>query len=269
MALDLPPLPGTQTRALQMVSEADISFRDLAPVVEADPALTAAVLRAANSAMSAPVRRIEAAEQALIRIGLEHTRRIVIGAVVSGNTSGLSRSGLDVNELWRHLIACALIADTTAWGEVRRTASFTAGLLHDVGRLAMAHTLPSQYTQVVAKVAEGMDPVEAEKKVFGVDHTHAGLGVARTWNIPDDIAEAIGDHHSGAHGALSWVTWNARRISWSLGIGDGLRVPESIEFDPESEDGQIVAALGGPEKLLKQVGWYTGVITGQPLAAAA
>lgn len=75
-------------------------------------------------------------------IGVERARHIIAGAIISGNTSGLRRANLDVDELWRHIVACALIADVAAWGEMRRSASFTAGLLHDIGRLGMAHVLP-------------------------------------------------------------------------------------------------------------------------------
>lgn len=261
-SLDLAPLPGTQARALALVGQADVSFRELGQVVEADPALTAAVLRAANSAASAPIDRIEVAGQALVRIGLEQTKRIVAGAIVSGNMSNLRHAGLDTTELWRHLIGSALIADTTAWGEVRRSASFTAGLMHDVGRLAMANAIPEQYAEVARLVRSGVDAVEAEQTVFGTDHLTVGREIAEVWALPPEMAEAIGDHHYGALSALSWVVWNSRRVTWSLGIGDGVEAPPEPTFDPASEDAEIVAVLGGPEALHQQIAWYTGAITG-------
>ena len=260
--LDLAPLPGTQARALALVGQADVTFRELGGVIEADPALTAAVLRAANSAASAPIGRIEIASQALVRIGLEHTKRIVAGAIVSGNMTNLRRAGIDTTELWRHLIGCALIADTTAWGEVRRSASFTAGLMHDVGRLAMANAIPDQYAEAVALIRGGIDAVEAEQTVFGIDHLLVGREVAEVWDLPANMAEAIGDHHHGALSALSWVVWNSRRITWSLGIGDGVESAPEVTFDPASEDAEIVTQLGGVEALQRQIAWYTGAITG-------
>jgi putative nucleotidyltransferase with HDIG domain len=261
MELDLPPLPGSQVRALAIVGQAEVDFRELSKVVESDPSLTAAVLRAANSAMSSPLGRIETADQGLVRIGVERARRIIAGAIVSGNTSGLGRANLDVTELWRHLVASALIADVAAWGEVRRSASFTAGLLHDIGRLGMAHVLPTRYAEVVALVRGGAETIEAEQHVFGVDHLAVGAEIARAWNVPDDIAEAIGDHHhAGAPGALTWVTWKSRRIVKSLGIGDGVQPPEEpAELAPE--DAKIIATLGGVERLESMIAWYTGAMT--------
>lgn len=65
--------------------------------------------------------------------------------------------------------------------------------------------------------------MEAEYHLFGVDHVTVGAEIARAWSIPDDIAETIGDHHhEGTPGALTWVTWESRRIVASLGIGDGV-----------------------------------------------
>lgn len=266
MEFELPPLPGSQVRALAIVGRAEVDFRELAKVVESDPSLTAAVLRAANSAMSSPLGRIETADQGLVRIGVERARRIIAGAIVSGNTSGLRRANLDVNELWRHLVACALIADVAAWGEVRRSASFTTGLLHDIGRLGMAHVLPTRYAEVVALVHGGADVIEAELHVFGVDHVTVGAEIARAWSIPDDIAEAIGDHHhEGAPGALTWVTWKSRRIVASLGIGDGVVRGAEPAAELDAEDAKIIATLGGAERLESMIGWYTGAMT----AAAA
>ena len=76
------------------------------------------------------------------------------------------------------LIATGVLADATAWGEVRRSASFTAGLMHDVGRLAMANAIPDQYAEAVALIRGGIDAVEAEQTVFGIDHLLVGREVA-------------------------------------------------------------------------------------------
>ncbi|RLT28438.1 MAG: HDOD domain-containing protein [Chloroflexi bacterium] len=257
---DLPPLPGTQARAFGLVIRADATFKDLASVIEVDPALTGAILRAANSASSSPIARIDVAERALIRIGMERTKRIIAGAIVSGNSSQLRRVGIDMDEFWRHLIACALLADTTAFGGDHRTVGFTAGLMHDIGRIAMAHSFPGQYAEVVQLVRSGMDACAAEEQIFGTTHTVVGAEVAQAWGLGDDLVEAISDHHYGALGTLSWLIWNSRRLSWSLGIGDGLETPEAVTFDPNGEDSEIVRALGGVEGFENQINWFMGAI---------
>ena len=256
VAVDLPTLPAAHTRALAMMSRHDAGAAEIAAIVEGDPALTSSVLRASNSAAYAPLSPIRTANNAIVRIGLAMTRRIVAGAALGSAFSNLSRSGLDVDELWRHVVACALLADATAWADGPRTEAFTAGILHDIGRLAMAAAQPEQYAQVVDLVRAGLPAEEAERQVFGVDHIEWGVKVGKTWDFPPDVVEAIAEHHDGGGNPLTWVTWNGRRVSWSLGIGDGLAVPDEVSFDPDSEDAGIVDAAGGAEDFASQIDWY-------------
>ena len=95
----------------------------------------------------------------------------------------------------------------------------------------------------------GLPAEEAERQVFGVDHIQWGVKVGKTWDFPPDVVEAIAEHHDGGGNPLTWVTWNGRRVAWSLGIGDGLVVPDEVSFDPDSDDAGIVDAAGGAEGL--------------------
>lgn len=257
-ALDIPALPVAHARALQMLSQHDASTSDLAATIESDPALTTAVLRAANSAAFAPLTPIRTANDAIVRIGLSLSRRIIAGAALQNSFGSLERAGLDTAELWRHVIACALLASATAWAGGPRTEAFTTGLLHDVGRLAMATNDPVRYAGVAERVRAGTDAREAEVAVFGLDHVEWGMQIGAAWHFADEVVEAIGDHHDGGSGALSWVTWNGREIARRLGIGDGLTPPGDPTLDAESEDGAILDALGGPAGLRAQIEWFRG-----------
>ena len=125
----------------------------------------------------------------------------------------------------------------------------------------MAHVLPTKYAQVVGLVRAGVEPIEAETHVFGVDHRAVGAEIAHAWNIPHEIAEAIGDHHHpGSTGALTWSIWRSRRLAWNLGIGDGIERPEEPAAELAPEDAKLVAALGGPEHLEAMIEWYTGAM---------
>ncbi|MSQ30923.1 MAG: HDOD domain-containing protein [Dehalococcoidia bacterium] len=134
----IPPLPVAHMRAMQLVGEANPSPQELRQIVDADPALTAALLRAANSAASAPIGPVRTAQVAIMRVGTTESRRIIMSVALSSSFGDLRRSQIDEHEIWRHLIATGFLADATAWGEVEHTEAFTAGLLHDIGRLAMA-----------------------------------------------------------------------------------------------------------------------------------
>jgi putative nucleotidyltransferase with HDIG domain len=259
---NLPPLPAAYSRALALMAQHDATIPEVAAVVESDPALTVAVLRAANAAANTAVRRIGTATDAIVRIGMLSTRRIIAGATLGQTFRDLDRAGLDTEELWRHLLATALLSDASAWPGGPRTESFTTGLLHDVGRLVMASSEPARYHEVVARVAGGEEAAAAERAVFGADHVEWGVEVASAWNFPDGIVDGIAGHHDGEGSALSWVTYNGRRIAQRLGMGDGLThgtKPEAL--DEDGDDFAVVESLGGVAKLEQKIDWYHGIFT--------
>lgn len=260
-AIEIPPLPVAQVRALGLVSNPEPSYAELRKVVDADPALTAAVLRAANSAISAPVDRVRTAHVAMVRIGAIESRRIIMGVALSSSFQDLHRSKIDENEIWRHLIATGVLSDATAWGEVQHTEAFTAGLLHDIGRLAMAAQDPARYSRVVELARRNTPAIEAERTVFGMNHVEWGEAIGRSWGFPNDIIEAIADHHIGTQRGLSWVVTRARELSGSLGIGDGLVGP--VPPPPQSEASMlpVVEELGGQEAVIERVNWYSGALS--------
>ena len=223
--IEIPSLPVAQIRAMSLISNPSPSFEDLASIVDADPALTAALLRAANSASSSPIDPVHTSRIAMVRIGAVETRRMVMRIALSNSFGSLADSHIDETELWRHLIATGILADATAWGEVRHSEAFTAGLLHDLGHLAMAAQDPVRYAKVVDLARRGIPAMDAERTLFGMNHAQWGESIGRSWGFPADIVDAIGEHHTGAQHGLSWVVTRARELVASLGIGDGLPPP--------------------------------------------
>ena len=257
-SIEIPTLPVAQVRAMSLISNIAPSFDELSAVVEADPALTAALLRAANSAASAPVDRVRTSRTAMVRIGVSETRRIVMSIALSSSFGTIERSHIDETELWRHLIATGILADATAWGEVRHSEAFTAGLLHDLGRLAMAAQDPVRYAKVVDLARRGIPASDAERMIFGMNHAQWGESIGRSWGFPSDIVDAISEHHVGAQHGLSWVVTRARELTASLGIGDGIMPPGPA--DPQSEAAMlpIIEELGGESAVMSRVEWYSG-----------
>lgn len=259
--IEIPSLPVAKVRALSLVSNRDPSYDELVRVVAPDPALTAALMRAANSAVSAPVDRVRTARAAMVRLGVTEARRLIMGVALSSSFQNLRRSKIDEHELWRHLIATAILADATAWGEVGVTEAFTAGLLHDIGRLALAAGDPVRYARVVKFARQGVPASEAERAVFGVDHAEWGVRLGRSWGFPAEIVDAIADHHVGTQQGISWVVTRAREIAAGLGIGDGLTDPVPPPLDSEAATMPVVEDLGGDDALLDRIDWYQGAIS--------
>jgi HD-like signal output (HDOD) protein len=270
--LELPPLPAAHTRAMNLLNDPNINSSALAQVIETDPALTAAILRAANSALSAPVAPIDTANAAVIRIGLGDTRKMIVGAVASNAFQQLSRAEIDPDETWRHLVAVALLTQAAMWraGTPRGAVSeaFTAGMLHDIGRLSMAAQDPSRYSLVATLARNGADMREAETRVFGFDHADWGGRVCEFWTIPDAVAEAIKLHHGGGSGDLAMALVTARNVARTIGIGDGLLPAEDVTFPEQPEHLYIVEELGGLGGLTEQIEWYRGALDSNHAAAA-
>ena len=260
MTLDLPALPVAHFRAMTLLSERDVSIRDVAGIVEGDPGLTAAVIRAANSAAFAPMSRIGNANQAIVRIGLTTTQRIVASAAVSRAFQNLYSTGLDPEQLWSHTVAAAILADASAGGHPKRSEAFTAGLLLQVGRLAMATRQPERYRRVIELIGRGLEPFEAESEVYGFDSVEWGAQLTRAWDFPDEVVHAIRDQVVGYGSPLAPFVHRARGIARALGYGDGVEVPPEPTFDAETEDGRILAPLGGENGLRAQIEWYRGAL---------
>jgi putative nucleotidyltransferase with HDIG domain len=246
-----------QVRAMGLISNPDPTFKELGEVVDADPALTAALLRVANSAASSPVSRVSTARTAMVRIGADESRRLIMSVAVASSFGTLGVSGIDEGELWRHLIATALLADATAWGDIRQSEAFTAGILHDIGRLAMAAQEPVRYGEVVERARAGEPTGLAERAVFGLNHAEWGASIARSWGFPDEIAEAIAHHHTAEQHGLAWAVTRARELAASLGIGDG--VTPAVPPDPDSEAAlmPVIDELGGAPAVLDRVDRYS------------
>ena len=222
----IPPLPAARARALPLMLGQDVAIAELAVAVESDPALVTALLRAANSAASSPRERVDSAGAALVRLGLEPARQIAMGVLLSEGFPDLDGSLYDLDELWRHLLVVALVADTLAGLDTppgaSRPAAFTAGLLHDTGRLAMLAMEPGACAAVIELVGNGLSPLEAELELLGEDHAAWGGRIAREWGLPEPIPQAIAGHHGAAiDDPLAEILVRARHIARDLGVGDG------------------------------------------------
>ena len=260
LSMDIPSLPAGQARALALVSHPDPSYEELAGIADIDPGVMAALLHAANSSASSPIKPVGTARVAMVRIGMRETRRIIMGVALAGSFPRVDQSGIDTTEMWRPLIATGLLADATAWGELRHTEAFTAGLLHDLGRLALAAGSPHDYGCVMHMVRAGAPVAQAEHAVFGVDHIQWGATIARHWRLPEGIVGAIEGHHEGRQPALGWVVTRARELAGSLGIGDGLLPPVPLVEGSEATMLPVLEELGGEQAIMERVAWYAGAL---------
>lgn len=232
---DLPSLPAVVMELLNSIDAEEVDIAVLAKKVAQDQALTAKTLRLANSAMYGLQVRVTTIGQAITYLGFQTARNLITAAALTGCFTGNRCAGFSHPAFWRHSIATAICARALA-RHVRfnQDYAFTAGLLHDVGRLVLVSCFPERYAQVIAwRGAHDTPWLEAERAVLGVDHVDAGLALAEHWNFSDTMRLAIGHHHApelpGA-GFLATIIHVADAIAHGLdvaGVADELVPPLS------------------------------------------
>jgi HD-like signal output (HDOD) protein len=194
---DLPTIPVLLARILAVVDGDRSSTRELVEVMQRDQALTGRVLRLANSGYFGFAREVSTLPRAVMILGFSAVRNLALG--VKMWETFLGHGGTPLSELWEHaaLVGAAgrLIAQRTRAGEPEEV--FTAGLLHDIGRVVLALRFPVEYAAVATgpESAEDVPLEERERAAFGIDHTLAGAWLAETWALPPTFVEAAGTHH--------------------------------------------------------------------------
>ena len=195
----IPVLPAVVARVMAMTRDPDCSADDLTAVVSSDQGLTANLLKLCNSPFYGLPRTISSLRQAVMYLGFHTLRNLVLTAVMHDMFRGEGEGyGFEAGGLWKHSVATAMAAQILS-RRVRPAVldtAFTAGLLHDVGKVVMRRALSAEFPKIEAVMREeGIPLVEAERKVVDCDHAEVGAKIGGRWNFPQDLIDAIGYHH--------------------------------------------------------------------------
>jgi len=204
----LPTLPAVAAKLLAVVTSDTSSARDVVEIVESDPALTSAILRMASRANLGVEARGLTVKRAVTLLGFKAVRNAVLSIQVyealSPPAEGTSHEEAR-RELWKHSLAVACAADVLTeglGGSARAGEAFVCGLLHDIGKIALDACLPKSYARVISRVErERVCICDAERELFGMDHTVAGKHLAKRWELPAAVVECVWLHHQ-EHDAL-------------------------------------------------------------------
>ncbi|HIJ90700.1 MAG: HDOD domain-containing protein [Desulfobulbaceae bacterium] len=199
-ASSIASIKGTVSGILSLISDPATSSFDLVQLIEVDPPLTAKILRVANSSYYATSKTISDIQQALIWIGSDTLKEIILAQKMSE----LYRGGTPVHgysrlQLWRHSLAVALLAKAIyrrEFGEKGNNA-YAAGLMHDIGVIVEDQLLPQEFMQLVQAMEDTPQSLSGSETSFlGYDHCLVGMGLAEKWNFPDELMDGIGFHHN-------------------------------------------------------------------------
>lgn len=195
---ELPALSAVVVDLIQSMSNEDMNAEQFAAKLSTDHALTAKTLRLANSSFYGVPRQVVSVHEAISILGMRTVRSVVLAASVSGSFRREQCIGFDFDAFWRHSIGTALCAKALAEStELSPEMAFTAGLLHDIGHLALA-VFAGDAFQTTLRYRTQHDCLvrEAEQATLGVDHTVIGGSIAEHWHFAPLLVEAVRRHHA-------------------------------------------------------------------------
>ncbi len=191
---ELPPLPDVAMRLISAVNDERAGTSAIAAILRTDAALTAEVLRRANSPVYGLAAKVSSLGQAVMLLGVDEVRRMATTISLSQH---FGRGQSAMRRLWRHAFARALVAERIAIssGAASGEAAYTAGLLADIGVYGFMVSFPDAEQRVLEAASTGEAMLEAEEREFGVNHCQAGEWLAQRWRLPESIASAVVGHH--------------------------------------------------------------------------
>jgi len=198
---NLVSLPGVGVRVNEMVNDPSCSAADIGKVISRDPALTARLLRIANSPAYGFSTQVETVARAVAIIGIKRIRDLVLATSTISAFDGIPNELVTMENFWRHSLYCGLAAHLLAERLEMKNADtlFIAGLLHDIGQLVIFRKLPREAKQALLLSVEGPDDLalhKAEQQTFGFDHAQVGATLLRHWHFPDLLVECVEFHHA-------------------------------------------------------------------------
>jgi putative nucleotidyltransferase with HDIG domain len=188
----LPTVPGTFKRVSQIIGKPSVTVEEIAGFVSRDPALTTKILRMVNSAVYGFPGRISSVSHAIMLLGLNVVRGLLLGISVFEIMQQL------MSGLWDHSLGCAVIARTIAEkkGVKDPEEVSIAALLHDIGKVILILEYQPLYEQAMRDAASRRVPImEAERVVFQETHAAVGMWMALKWRFPVNLVEGIAYHH--------------------------------------------------------------------------
>jgi putative nucleotidyltransferase with HDIG domain len=228
--VDLPTLPIIVPQVLRLVEDQRSSAGDLAQVIGSDQALTSRILRLANSAFYGFRREIVTINHAVVLLGFDTVKSIVLAATVfDALRDGDVVSSFDREQFWLHVGAAAAAARRVARATraADPEAAFVGGLLHDIGKVVLDRFFYRRYAEAARLSVEMSCPIrEAEVSLFSVNHAMVGQWLAERWRFPAAIVEPVAFHHRPvAAGPSQWglaaVVHLADILTRNAGIGSG------------------------------------------------
>jgi len=204
---NLPTLPALALEVNKRLLDYDTSIHKLAQVIEKDQSIAARLLKLSNSSFYGFRRRISNVPNAVVLLGFNTIRNVVISVSVIKAFSGpKTMDGMDIADFWRHSVAVAMVSKSL--GEQLNLPSaddcFLAGLLHDIGKIVLSQFFEDLFKKIWLSASNAdISFYEAEKKEDSLDHAFIGGHLAKKWQLPIGLVDSIKYHHNLSESAAN------------------------------------------------------------------
>jgi putative nucleotidyltransferase with HDIG domain len=198
-AVEIASLPEVFLKINEMIDSPRHSAADIGRVISNDTALSARLLKIANSVFYGFPSQIDTVSRAITVIGTRELRELILATSVIRSFKGLPNDLVTMEDFWRHSVCCALAARSLAAqrGEQLVERFFVAGLLHDIGSLLVYRRVPELAREALLRAQHNNVPLyRAEQEVMGFDHAMVGAEILRKWKLPEHFQEATEFHHN-------------------------------------------------------------------------
>ncbi len=251
-----------------LLNSPDADNQQILKLVKCDGILCGKLLAICNSAASGLSQRLGSVEEAVFHLGYQKVYQHVLSV---GFGQGLSRSlpgySIDDKELWRHSLLTAMIAESIQTSDrpmaLEPSVAYTAGLLHDIGKVVLNRQLAPEYVAAIRQDIEknGHSRIEAERAVLETDHAEVGACLLQSWKLPQTIVEAVANHHEPVvepHPSPSLLVHLANTLAHELGSAPGwdayaIRTDERalsvLGFDTNKIECLLLAAYGSLQRM--------------------
>src|SRR5580704_9776382 len=195
---NLPSLPAIAIQVLELAQKADVDIAEIARTISKDPALSTKILRTVNSSFYARSQHVSTISHALVILGLQSVKTLVLGFSLVTNLMRGKEKGFKHIDYWRRSVYSATAARTIAAkiNLVQQEEAFLAALLKDIGMLVLDQVLGAEYGDINAKAVSHADLPGAEREAIGADHAEVGGFVATNWKLPPVLTVPITFHHN-------------------------------------------------------------------------
>ncbi|MBN1764504.1 MAG: HDOD domain-containing protein [Sedimentisphaerales bacterium] len=258
-SIEIATLPEVTMRIVEVVQDPRSTASDLHKIVRNDPALSARVLRVVNSAFYGLPGQIGSIDRAIMLLGLNAVKNIAIAASIGKMfKSSVICDDFSGKDLWTHSVAVGATNKliTSSIGLALPDEAFLAGLIHDIGLVAVMQCHGQKIPEIIDLAKGGVSFVKAEEKVLGADHQEIGSALTAKWKFPRSFQYVTGYHHNPTNLAqenrlLSVVTYVSDVMCAQRDIGISIVVETDID---EAQFDKLIAEIGISQEQLNQIG---------------